>query len=149
MTSKKLKIVNLASVLGLSMSIITPAFINVKAAENIEPQNAEVQTTANKAQKNLDLEVDKFLKEKANSKLSDLELARQFVKESSSIKEGQASTAGIVGAGLKALRILGKVFLMGGKGLSMILRPFSAKLKELGVPSDVAKTLTDIVCMLL
>ncbi|MEN2666781.1 hypothetical protein [Listeria aquatica] len=80
---------------------------------------------------------------------------------------------------LKAIRYIGYLLRIGGKGVSILIRPlskskaalvrkysaklakacekvekasksaFKAKLRELGVPSDVAKNLTDIIFMLL
>lgn len=160
--------------MGLTLSVVTPSMLSVKAA--VQEEKALQLSNAEKIK--LDKAIDSFKKENEGLGLNNLELAQKFVRENSQDKNSVQSR-GAVGIGLKAIRYIGYLLRIGGKGVSILIRPlskskaalvrkysaklakacekvekasksaFKAKLRELGVPSDVAKNLTDIIFMLL
>ncbi|MHC5251118.1 hypothetical protein ACYRFS_05625 [Listeria kieliensis] len=174
MKKSVIKSLIVTSCMGLALSVVSPSVLSVKAAREEEKM---LQLDKSEKRK-LDKAIDSFKKENEGLGLSDLELAQKFVRENSQPKNSVQSR-GVVGIGLKGLRYIGYIFRIGGKGISILVRPlskskaalvrkysakiakacekvekatksaFRAKLKELGVPSDVAKNLTDIVFMLL
>lgn len=168
------KTVAVTSTLGLVFSIVIPSSISVKAAIKDE----KIIQLSDKEKSDLNQAVDQFKKQNKGLGLSDLELAQKFIRENAQ-SQNSVQSRGVVGVGLKALRYVGYIFRIGGKGVSILIKPlssskaalvrkysakiakacekvekatkaaFKAKLRELGVPADVAKNLTDIVFMLL
>ncbi|MEN2666782.1 hypothetical protein [Listeria aquatica] len=100
MKKRLIKTIIVTSCMGLTLSVVTPSMLSVKAAV----QEEKALQLSNAEKRKLDKAIDSFKKENEGLGLSNLELAQKFVRENSQDKNSVQSR-GAVGIGFKGNKV--------------------------------------------